>query len=87
MVNAIYVAMLSHVFRGIPVDMTIVVARIANEYDIDTRKHILGLRPFVDRIARFLGIDIATTTLTMVSTSTTPVGLTTLCNMRIAIQG
>lgn len=86
MINTIDIAMISHVSEGIPMDMTRVFARFAIEYAIDTRKHILGLGPFIARIARLLGIDIVSATLTMVSTFIAPIGLTTLPNMRIDTQ-
>lgn len=51
-VNTIDATILSHVYRGIPVDMMRVFARIAKYYAIDTCKQTLELGPFITRIAR-----------------------------------
>lgn len=75
-VNAIDVGILSHLYRGILVDLTYIFARQAQDYDSSTLKKSLGLGPFITRVARYFGVD--TSTVRHYSTSTIPLDHTIL---------
>lgn len=72
---------LSHIYRGISIDMARVIARVVRNFPIDYRKQSLGIGPFITRVANYLEIDLVRADLTEVSTSTIPANLTVLRNM------
>lgn len=67
--------------RGITLEMGRIIARIARNFTIDSRKQSLGLGPFIIRISHYLEINIAGADLTMIALSTISTDLTILRNI------
>lgn len=60
MVIAKDVRILSHIFRGILVDLTYIFARQGRDYASSIQKKSLGLGPFIKSLATYFGIDTST---------------------------
>lgn len=58
--------LLSHIYKGLSVEMGQIIARIASNFATDLRKQSLGLQPFITRIAHYLKLDIVGSNLTEV---------------------